>query len=528
MNFMIQVDSNQYREWTQLNDIYVTGFVYFDNKIFQKESLIELILDSKNPKELIRKCCGFFAIIIYYERNNEILIIVDRVRSIPLFYGNNDSCFYVSSSANNIRKILNLERFDPQSMDEFLLTGYVTGEDTLFKEIKQVQAGEMVEVNASQDLLKIEKKRYYSLPHSISKPEYSSEYYLKNLNKTIDQEILRLLDYANGRQIVIPLSAGRDSRLLLLKLKEHGYDNIVCFSYGIVDNFEAKISQKIANEFGYPWYFFEYSESRWKDLWGTDTRRKYYDYGSNWVSLPHIQDFPAVQLLSEKKIIQDNALFLPGHSGDFIAGSHIPLEIFQLNDKINEDNIINIFYRKHYSLVKDSIYGEEHLKKIKDFLPTNYIETIEEFIHKFEIGDWQERQAKYIVNSVRVYEFFGYDWYMPFWEKEVVDYLCSLPLSLRMEKKLYNEYVDSLYIKMGGEEKNNSKYIKQKKMIIKVLKKFKVHKLKSLIRPGKKNILGIYGYYPYEIPKKTAKNINRPDGFATMSFINEHNKYTIR
>ena len=34
---------------------------------------------------------------------------------------------------------------------------------------------------------------------------------------------------------------------------------------------------------------------------------------------------------------------------------------------------------------------------------------------------YEERQAKLIANSVRVYEYFGYDWYMPFWDSGVVE-----------------------------------------------------------------------------------------------------------
>ena len=36
----------------------------------------------------------------------------------------------------------------------------------------------------------------------------------------------------------------------------------------------------------------------------------------------------------------------------------------------------------------------------------------------FESWDISERQPKFIVNSLRVYEYFGYEWWIPFWDKK--------------------------------------------------------------------------------------------------------------
>jgi asparagine synthetase B (glutamine-hydrolysing) len=55
----------------------------------------------------------------------------------------------------------------------------------------------------------------------------------------------------------------------------------------------------------------------------------------------------------------------------------------------------------------------------------------------FERWDLQERQAKFICNSVRAYEAFGHDWRLPLFDHELMDFWARVPLDLRFGRKLY-------------------------------------------------------------------------------------------
>ena len=58
-----------------------------------------------------------------------------------------------------------------------------------------------------------------------------------------------------------------------------------------------------------------------------------------------------------------------------------------------------------------------------------------------------ERQAKFIVNSVRVYEFFGYAWRIPLWDRELIDFFLKVPLKYRMrydDNYLYIQYAKNV------------------------------------------------------------------------------------
>ena len=65
--------------------------------------------------------------------------------------------------------------------------------------------------------------------------------------------IQRLIKFANGRQIIVPLSGGYDSRLVASLLKQANYQNILCFTYGKKSSPEVIISKKVANKIFFYW-----------------------------------------------------------------------------------------------------------------------------------------------------------------------------------------------------------------------------------------------------------------------------------
>jgi len=99
-------------------------------------------------------------------------------------------------------------------------------------------------------------------------------------------------------------------------------------------------------------------------------------------------------------------------------------------------------------------------------------------------GDWQERQAKFIVNSVRVYEFWGYEWRIPLWDNQLMDFFSGVPLKLRLEKKLYDPLVDRVYGAFCNERANMLDISSIKRLIkrFRALYRF-LYAAKSSIRP---------------------------------------------
>lgn len=405
-----------------------------------------------------------------YEAEN-IYAAVDRIRSKPLFYSHSDNLLYISDSVEWLRKKLKINAISQLNKFEFLMTGYVTGSETLFDRIKQLQTGEYLSLNGNN----LSTKKYYLYEHFEPK-EFDEKYLLKELDNICDKIIKKAIEYANNRQIVIPLSGGYDSRLIALKLKQLSYSNIVTFTYGLPNNKESNLSEKIAKSLGFKWFFVEYnSKILPKELIETGLLDKYEKYASNAVSLPHIQDFYAIKKLLDNRLIEENAVVIPGHTADFITGSHIPEELF-LN--INYKKVIDYIIENHYSLNQTLKLSNDLYNKLSNQLSKNDIITNIEIANEFEKWEWQERQAKFIANSVRVYDYFELDWWLPFWDVDFMEFWQKIPFILRKDHKWYINYVESVFKKITntkydiGNSNEYSNYYKTKS----------ISKLKKLIK----------------------------------------------
>ena len=254
----------------------------------------------------------------------------------------------------------------------------------------------------------------------------------------------RLLASVGGRPIVVPLSGGYDSRLIGVSLRDLGVRDVVCYSYGSADNWEAKMSQELARYLGFRWEFVPYSPHRWRAWTATERFGEYFRAAGNLTSVPHIQDWPAVCELQRQRKIAPDSVFVPGHSGDFLAGSHIPPQ-FMASPMVRRHEFFAALYRAHYSLwdwpegtdakLRNAFDGriEAVIGRIGDCSAARAADL-------FEQWDLRERQAKFICNSVRVYEYFGYEWRLPLFDHELMDFWARIPVEQRVGRRLYFEF----------------------------------------------------------------------------------------
>lgn len=446
------------RDWTWLYKVATRGSAFDDYGCClagrEFSSRFERTKTVQDFVSKVRALNGFFAVVVMVP--GLVMAAVDRVRSIPLFYAVKGSHFYLSDNAYWIWRELGNPQPDWLLSAEFLLTGYVTGPDTLMKDIKQLQAGEIIAFDETGGSIELE--RYFKFAHcEVDRPRQE---FVEILGKITDDCIKRLAEFAKGRTIVIPLSGGLDSRLIAMKLKAIGYPNLVAFSYGRVGNAESEVSRQVSEQLKIPWKFVTYSHNLWREWYCSSEYAKYREVAGGLCSLAHIQDWPAVWQLSRERVVPPDAVFVPGHSADFLAGSHIPSELALSRSTVYE-RVIDTIWKRHYLLnsVKavGSIIGrgsdeisERLLSRIGTLVARGSPNlSPKEAVSAFESWDWQERQAKFIVNSVRVYEYWGYSWWLPWWDMKFMDYWQNVGLSLRINKNLYDAYVSHTEDEMG-------------------------------------------------------------------------------
>jgi asparagine synthase (glutamine-hydrolysing) len=343
----------------------------------------------------------------------------------------------VSDSFDWIQGVAGEAGMDGPSAEEFLVSGFVYGPATLHPKVQAVQAGELVRIAGGGE---IERRRHFSFNCDRHQdPEL-------RLDRPTFEKIDRLLLRAFERMVasvpdigrwVVPLSGGYDSRLVVSYLHRLGLKNVVCFSYGRAGNAESEISRQIAAAFGYEWHFVEYDRDGWSRLLSDPAMQDAIRRAHNGSSLPILHYFRCVRELGERGLVGPGDVFVPGHTFDFIRGKQLWAEAVELGaGSISAAG--RLIRRRHASYWPDESAQDEIQQRIEKL-----IEQESESVRGasaaaiMEWFNWQERQAKYIVNSVRIYENFGYRWRLPLWDGDIVHWWMTVPYEHRLNDHLF-------------------------------------------------------------------------------------------
>lgn len=433
-------------EQDNYNWVKIRGNLYSDKKELFTAKGIEQFSDALSSAN------GFYALVKH--RPNEVMAAVDHVRSIPLFYSQRGQTLILSDDAEWVRSQVDDNEMDPIAREEFLLAGYVTGSDTLYSHVKQLQAGECLAATYDAGRIAITKRRYYRFQH-VEPAHYNAAVLGEELKEITTGIVQRLIQHAAGRQIVLPLSGGYDSRLIAALLKQSGYKNIICYTYGRFDSKETKYSRQIAEALGFAWLFVPYSVESWHREWASPAAVAYRKLASNHTSLPHVQDWLAIKHLVSEGLIENNAVVVPGHTGDFISGGHIPSVVFE-KPILYENDLLGALINAHLSnspsreikFLKDGLLNN----RLRERIGEKFDNTPVGFANLYEAWEWQERQAKYIVNSVRVYEQFELDWWLPLWDIEFLHFWEKAPLIIRKERIWFKAWIKKIYAAVASED----------------------------------------------------------------------------
>ena len=390
----------------------------------------------------LKSATGEFALVV--QEGPTLRAAVDRIRSMPLFYGRGGHDFYLSDDPYWIREQLGPAPVDACSALEFTTPGYVTGAETLYADIRQLRAGEWLEAHQGPDGPIVDVRRYYRFHHHDFRDADDVETRLRSHDEMLLRVFGRLIETLGGRPVLVPLSGGYDSRLIAIMLKRLGYANVTCFSYGVPDNAESRISKAVSKQLGFPWLFSEYGNEKWRSWYESDERRAYDRFADGLCNVSHVQDWPAVWQFKRQGLLGDDSVFIPGHSGDFLAGSHIARHLEFIRSG-GLDQAVDAIQQAHYDSPQLSrrfppSTWDLATRRVRRLIGEMPVASRSQALSACDSWDWQERQAKKIVNSVRAYEFWGYSWRIPLWDAEMVDWW-EHESPLRSGTTFYDTYV---------------------------------------------------------------------------------------
>ncbi|MGE4504858.1 MAG: asparagine synthase-related protein [Desulfovibrionaceae bacterium] len=426
------------RDWKYVEengkDVWVCGWAEADGALLDATDLAGMscrALREGKFDSLPLKLHGSFALACC--RNGECLLVTDAVRSIPLFWRAGDGEVLAGDDPDLLcaREL----PLDESSAEEFLAAGFVTGNATLREGLRGVQAGQHATISDDEVSLVDYYEYRCTYDDSRTELELADEH-----DAVIMRAMERVVRSTGGRQLVVPLSGGLDSRMVASCLARLGRDNVLCYTYGLPGNAEARKSEEVAASLGLPWLHVEYDPHAVRTAMADEQYREYRRFASSQVSSPHIDEWFALQRLDSEGLVDKDAVFLPGHTGDFICGGHLK-HLFDPAHNENPHAFAEAMLRKHYSLWEDHVRKAPVrallLSRLECAAGQGPLDSPEGLAAAYEFWEWRERQAKFIINAVRAYEWFGFDWRLPLWDRELMEFWKGVPLGLKHEKYLY-------------------------------------------------------------------------------------------
>jgi asparagine synthase (glutamine-hydrolysing) len=421
---------------------HVRGYAASGGQVFEDESLARHLqqvaargLDALHAE--IPKLNGGWALVAAWP-SGQVLAAVDRLRSVPLFFYHNQETFAIAASGTELARRFSC-RLQTAGQLRFLLFGYVSGADTLYEHVRQVQPGEMIHYDPSraERLVATRYYRFYPRERFAATQDVLSE----QLANVVWRMFERIAAGLRGKRVIVPLSGGLDSRLVAGALRHLGVTDCLCYTYGDETNEEVQISRQVADALGLPWRCFRQSPGELHHLNILESFGNYRRYANKAVSTANAQDFMAVQQLAADGLCGLDTVFFPGHSADMNAGSHIPIDYPDLYSGVL--SVVDEILRHHAEAT-----WYEPLQMLKGNLRDVTLEELQRQAAYPADANWQsplaccemwnaeQRQSKYIINSVRAYEFVGARW-RTLWDYEFMDFFLGVPDELRYGQKLY-------------------------------------------------------------------------------------------
>lgn len=415
--------------WIRGQKCFVRGYCFDEQSNFIKsEELLSLFSDIQTEEEFSKKLKqlnGIFQVII--ETLQGVLAAGDIAGTLPLYYRNYNNKYFLSDNVYSLLK--GNETIDKIAETDYLNLNYTLNSKTLINGIHRIEP--MTYASISNNSVKT--SSYYS--YRIYKNEINNIDIQYQFSVALLNIFGRLIEYINGRQVIVPLSGGYDSRLIVAMLYRLNYKNIICYTIGDENSEEVEIAKSVAKSLGFKHYCIDNTLMAKKcDLSKDVDFLDYCKYVGQLCNKIWTFDFFSVKWLKENGIAEYDAVFVPGHSGDCLAGSH------------SSKNHITQHSTASYMAVKvledQSFLGRN--KELQNKI-TKLLQKKEKTLRTSNFDDFviKNRLAKYINSATRVYSYFGFDIALPFWDIEMMDFFKTLDPSLKHNQKFYHNYLDS-------------------------------------------------------------------------------------
>jgi asparagine synthase (glutamine-hydrolysing) len=197
--------------------------------------------------DCVKELRGMFAIALYDERRQSLLLARDRLGKKPLHYAVHQGRLLFGSEIKTILSVASeLAEVNPEGLLQYFYFGYIPDPHTAFRRIHKLPPGHLMEYRNGRTSI----REFWDLPKYGAQAAMSEEDCLEELERRLAEAVrIRLIsDVPLGAL----LSGGVDSSIIVALMARASSQPVKTFSIGFEEEEfnEAECARKVAEKFG--------------------------------------------------------------------------------------------------------------------------------------------------------------------------------------------------------------------------------------------------------------------------------------
>jgi len=370
--------------------------------------LLSNIYHSTRSFEFLKDIDGYYVAVLYDKKEKIVYLITDRYGFKPLYWGsiNGDLVW-----ASELKGFLSYADFKPvidrETVEEFFDIGYLLENRTWFEGVELMPPASVLSFNIKESQVEITHYWSWSEIKPIKGPIGEREI-VEELGRLFKQSVCKRV--RNNERIGISLSGGLDSRAILAAVPGD-YKQLHTFTFGQKGCDDIKIAQKISEIKGATHHSYYMSSKDWfkkrvENVWRVDGN----------LNLLHMHALESTFYM--KKYFDIN---LNGFAGDLVLGGSY-LRSKHLDTKINS------------KIVNEKTNCKKEISNFKDWY---LIDKTDPYFINNRVRRFTNGGTMLVAQLIEQRK--------PFFDNNVIDFVYSLPDSLRYESHIYNKMLLSAF-----------------------------------------------------------------------------------
>jgi asparagine synthase (glutamine-hydrolysing) len=408
---------------------------------WKERSELDFILHlySKYGLEFVNFLNGSFLLAIWDSEAKKLVITDDRYSLFPLYYAKCGDLFLFASEVKSILKLKSFPRIlDERSIADFFSFGYILGNRTLLKDVKLLPPACICIADSRKNDITL--KEYWD-PSFVEDKRTRLESVPKTLGFLLKNSVSKRIP--KKKRFGLALSGGIDSRTILAEIEPNRLNQVFAFTLGMKEgSSDLPTAKMICDRLQISHHFYRLTAENLRDF----ARKAVSLTDGMW---PFQHSYGSYAVYPELKKHFD--IVFVGTAGELFHGRNNLLGDDILN-AANDNGLAEILFRKDNLLIP---YDEQ-----ERFFSPNY-----KHIVKYSFHDLREEITKagdmsmvnkadyfYLWNRVRRFMNLGlvhlgsfFDCKTPFFDYDLIDYIQTVPQSIRLSKVVQRQVFSTSY-----------------------------------------------------------------------------------